>query len=195
MKLSHSLIVCLGLGVGMSFLGTPEAQQERAETEVSVGLEEAVRNFLSASVDPDADGGLSFFGQNAIANRVMLDEPCLDYISDDERQSEAARRVGIRKFLDEFSQQKLAGAQFPSELALTLQQRVTNDFREDRFLLVEASLDELLDEVGNGAYLRELLPPDGTVSLLPLESGSVILLIWALESGEWKVAHVSIPCV
>ena len=189
----RSLIVCLVLGVGMSFVAASEAEQEREET--SADLEKAVRSFLSALVDPDSDHGFSFFGQTAMANRVMLNEPCLGYIPEEEHQSETARQLGIRKFLEEFSQQNLAGAQFRSEIVLTLRQRITNDPREDKFLLIEASFDELFDEVEDGAYLKELVPPNASLSLLPLEYGSVILVIWALESGEWKIAHVSIPCV
>ena len=192
MNLSHSLIVCLGLGVGMSFVAASEAQQEREET--SVDLATAVRSFLSALVDPGSDRGFSFFGQTAMANRVMLNEPCLGYISEEERQSETARQLWIRNFLEEFSQQDLAGAQFRSEIVPALQQRATNDLREDKFLLIEASFDEWFDDVEDGAYLKELLPPNASLSLLPLEYGAVIVIIWALESGEWKIAHVSMPC-
>ena len=145
----------------MSCLAASETQQEGVGASVDLG--EAVRSFLSALVDPDSDRGLSFFGQAAIANRVMLNEPCLGYIREDERQSETARQFGIWKFLEEFSQQKLAGAQFRSELALTLRQRVTNDPIEDSFLLIEASFDALFDEAENGAYLRELLPPNASL--------------------------------
>ena len=192
MNLSHSLIVCLGLGVGMSCLAASETQQEGVGASVDLG--EAVRSFLSALVDPGSDRGFSFFGQTAMANRVMLNEPCLGYISEEERQSETARQLGIRNFLEEFSQQDLAGAQFRSEIVPALQQRATNDLREDKFLLIEASFDEWFDDVEDGAYLKELLPPNASLSLLPLEYGAVIFIIWALESGEWKIAHVSMPC-
>ena len=193
MNLSHSLIVCLGLGVGMSCLAASETQQEGVGASVDLG--EAVRSFLSALVDPGSDRGFSFFGQTAMANRVMLNEPCLGYISEEERQSETARQLWIRNFLEEFSQQDLAGAQFRSEIVPALQQRATNDLREDKFLLIEASFDEWFDDVEDGAYLKELLPPNASLSLLPLEYGAVIFIIWALESGEWKIAHVSMPCV
>ena len=193
MNLSHSLIVCLGLGVGMSCLAASETQQEGVGASVDLG--EAVRSFLSALVDPDSDRGLSFFGQIAIANRLMLNEPCFQYISEEERQSETARQFMIRQFLEGFSQEELAGSQFRSELALIFGQRVTSDPIEDSFLLIEASFDELVDEDRNGAYLRELLPPSASLSVLPLESGGVIAVIWALESGAWKIAHISIPCV
>ena len=192
MNLSHSLIVCLGLGVGMSCLAASETQQEGVGASVDLG--EAVRSFLSALVDPGSDRGFSFFGQTAMANRVMLNEPCLGYISEEERQSETARQLWIRNFLEEFSQQDLAGAQFRSEIVPALQQRATNDLREDKFLLIEASFDEWFDDVEDGAYLKELLPPNASLSLLPLEYGAVIFIIWALESGEWKIAHVSMPC-
>ena len=177
----------------MSCLAASETQQEGVGASVDLG--EAVRSFLSALVDPGSDRGFSFFGQTAMANRVMLNEPCLGYISEEERQSETARQLWIRNFLEEFSQQDLAGAQFRSEIVPALQQRATNDLREDKFLLIEASFDEWFDDVEDGAYLKELLPPNASLSLLPLEYGAVIFIIWALESGEWKIAHVSMPCV
>ena len=193
MNLSHSLIVCLGLGVGMSCLAASETQQEGVGASVDLG--EAVRSFLSASVDPGSDRGLSFFGQIAIANRVMLNEPCLGYIREDERQSETARQFMVRQFLEDCSQQELAGPQFRSEIALMLGQRVTNDPIEDSFLLIEVSSDELGDENETDEYLRELLPPSASHSVLPLESGGAIGIIWVLESGAWKIAHVAITCI
>ena len=176
----------------MSCLAASETQQEGVGASVDLG--EAVRSFLSALVDPGSDRGFSFFGQTAMANRVMLNEPCLGYISEEERQAETARQLWIRNFLEEFSQQDLSGAQFRSEIVPALQQRATNDLREDKFLLIEASFDEWFDDVEDGAYLKELLPPNASLSLLPLEYGAVIFIIWALESGEWKIAHVSMPC-
>ena len=177
----------------MSCLAASETQQEGVGASVDLG--EAVRSFLSALVDPDSDRGLSFFGQTAIANRVMLNEPCLGYIREDDHQSETGRQFMIRQFLEGFSQEELAGSQFRSELALIFGQRVTNDPIEDSFLLIEASFDELVDEDRNGEYLRELLPPSASLSVVPLESGGVIGVIWALESGAWKIAHISIPCI
>ena len=123
-----------------------------------------------------------------MANRVMLNEPCLGYISEEERQSETARQLWIRNFLEEFSQQDLAGAQFRSEIVPALQQRATNDLREDKFLLIEASFDEWFDDVEDGAYLKELLPPNASLPLLPLEYGAVIFII-----GRSKVVSGKLP--
>ena len=171
----------------MSCLAASEAQQEGVGASVDLG--EAVRSFLSALVDPGSDRGFSFFGQTAMANRVMLNEPCLGYISEEERQSETARQLWIRNFLEEFSQQDLAGAQFRSEIVPALQQRATNDLREDKFLLIEASFDEWFDDVEDGAYLKELCHQTRPFPCSHFEYGAVIFIIWALESGEWKIAE------
>ena len=143
----------------MSCLAASETQQEGVGASVDLG--EAGRSFLSALVDPDSDRGLSFFGQTAIANRVMLNEPCLGYIREDERQSETARQFMIRQFLEDFSQQELAWPQFRSEIALMLGQRVTNDPKLHLGLdlhsgtIVCANLTH--DDVGDSTALPRLL--------------------------------------
>jgi hypothetical protein len=170
------------------------------------GVRISTKAFLTSwLVERNDAKALQSFSDQAYSNRVMLHESCAGYIKDADRRSRDGIKKGIQKFLADAS--SLHHAKTLNEalnltvvlkLAQQLEGKVTNNVKEDGFLLVHSSSVDAIDlatEPEASAFLKAHLPPQGFYeAFVPLGQGMSVFL-WIKEGDAWKIYHVALVCM
>jgi hypothetical protein len=181
---------------------------QKNEARPSVDQEKAVvtrnlRTFLNSwLVNGDLGVAMQAFGTAAYRNEAILQEPCAGYIKPEQKSSQDARRIGIRKFLQDFLPstpvQRLGQVLNESaavRLGAQLGAVVANNPEADGFVLAKLGRDQIptgSSEVTD--YLRSRLPAELYVAFVPIDNGTVYFL-WVREGSSWCIFHASLVCV
>ena len=183
---------------------TPKAKSP-ARTPLSEE-KESVRKTVQAFLDSwlvsrDLDSAKLGFGAAAFLNEAMLQESCAGYIKPEQRSSEAARRIGIDKFLRDFLPAKpvarlsqVINQNSVAQMAEQLGANLANDARSDGFVLAKLTREQIpVSAAEFKDYLRSRLPDEFYASFVPIGEGTVYFL-WVREGQVWRILHASLVC-
>ena len=171
-------------------------------SEEKQSVRKTVQAFLNSwLVSRDLDSAKLWFGAAAFLNEAMLQESCAGYIKPEQRSSEAARRIGIDKFLQDFLPAKqvarlsqVINQNSVAQMAEELSANLANDARSDGFVLAKLTREQLpVSAAEFKDYLRSRLSDEFYASFVPIGEGTVYFL-WIREGQVWRILHASLVC-
>lgn len=183
----------------------PKASQKGEKTIMTEqqSVRESVRSFLTVwLVDRNLDKAKLSFGNAAFNNEALLQASCAGYIKSEDRKSEAARRAGVQKFLQDFlpknpvtSLDKVLNREAIMPLVNRLALKPANSPESDLFILAKLTKEQLpVNESWEAEYLRKNLPANFYASFVPIGEG-LIYFLWVPEGNNWVIYQASLVCI